>query len=243
MYFALTGLLLYSFPVFLPFLRETFGWSRASISWANSLALIVQGLASPLAGMYVMRYGARKALAAGGILCVLCFVVASFHTRLWELYLAYAVLFGLGGSLCGMLAMTTIVNNWFVKKRPLALSILLTAGGLGGLVMVPLIMAMINRFGWRNSYLVLAAMIFVLLVVLPGFLVVNKPEDLGQVPDGIQAEEKKDSSPRQAKSVRNSCGFYRRRGDPDFGLLVSDDFGHDLHDRDTGIYAAPGGFS
>ena len=194
MYFALTGLLLYSFPVFLPFLCNAFGWTRASVSWANSLALVVQGLASPFAGMYVTRYGAKKALAAGGLLCVLCFVVASFHTQLWQLYLAYAVLFGLGGSLCGMLAMTTIVNNWFVKKRPLALSILLTAGGLGGLVMVSRIMAMINRFGWRNAYLLLAAMIFVLLVVLPSFLVVNKPEDLGQVPDGIQAE-KKDSSP------------------------------------------------
>jgi MFS family permease len=83
MYFALTGLLLYSFPVFLPFLCKAFGWSRASVSWANSLALVVQGLASPLAGMYVMRFGAKKALAAGGIFCVLCFVVASFHTRLW----------------------------------------------------------------------------------------------------------------------------------------------------------------
>jgi MFS family permease len=101
-----------------------------------------------------------------------------------------------------MLAMTTIVNNWFVKKRPLALSILLTAGGLGGLVMVPFITAMINRFGWRNSYLILAAMIFVLLVVLPSFLVVNKPEDLGQAPDGIQSGEKKDSLPNK----QNLCG-------------------------------------
>ena len=41
MYFALTGLLLYSFPVFLPFLCKTFGWTRASVSWANSLALVV----------------------------------------------------------------------------------------------------------------------------------------------------------------------------------------------------------
>jgi hypothetical protein len=51
MYFVLTGLLLYSFPVFLPFLRDTFGWSRASILWAISLALIVQGIASPLAAI------------------------------------------------------------------------------------------------------------------------------------------------------------------------------------------------
>ena len=197
MYFAMTGLLLYSFPAILPFLCDSFGWSRASVSWANSLAMAVTGLVSPLAGMYVMRYGARKAVAVGGILCVLCFVCASFHTQLWQLYLAYAVLFGLGGSLCGMLTMTTIVNNWFVKKRSLALSILLAAGGLGGLVMVPFIVSMINRFGWRIAYLLIAGMIFGLLVILPSLLVVNKPEDLGQVPDGTPADDKKDSSPNK----------------------------------------------
>jgi MFS family permease len=195
MYFAMTGLLLYSFSVFLPFLYKAFGWSRASISWANSLAMVATGIASPFAGVAVVRYGARKAIAAGGILCALCFVIASFHYQLWQLYLAYAVLFGLGGSLCGMLTLTTIVNNWFIKKRPLALSILLTAGGFGGFVLVPFIAMTINWLGWRNAYLALAAMIFVLLVVLPSLLVINKPEDLGQVPDEIWSEDKKDSSP------------------------------------------------
>jgi MFS family permease len=54
--------------------------------------------------------------------------------------------------------------------------------------MVSFIMAVINRFGWRNAYLLIAAMVFILLVVLPSILVVNKPEDLGQVPDGIKEE-------------------------------------------------------
>jgi MFS family permease len=197
MYFAMTGLLLYSFTVFLPFLTTSFGWSRASVSWANSLAMVVTGLVSPLAGLCVARYGARKAVATGGVLCVLCFVCASFHTQLWQLYLAYAVLFGLGGSLCGVLTMTTIVNNWFVKKRSLALSIILAAGGLGGSAMIPLIMSMVTRFGWRSAYLLIAAMVLALLVILPSLLVVNKPEDLGQVPDGFQVDDKRDSSPNK----------------------------------------------
>jgi OFA family oxalate/formate antiporter-like MFS transporter len=56
---------------------------------------------------------------------------------------------------------------------------------------------MINRFGWRITYLLIAVMIFVLLVILPSFLVVNKPEDLGQVPDGTSADDKKGSSPNK----------------------------------------------
>jgi MFS transporter, OFA family, oxalate/formate antiporter len=192
MYFAMTGLLLYSFTVILPFLCTSFGWSRAAVSWANSLAMVVTGLVSPVAGMFVARYGARKAVSVGGILCVLCFVCASFHTQLWQLYLAYAVLFGLGGSLCGMLTMTSIVNNWFVKKRPLALSIIIASGGLGGSAMIPLITSMVTQFNWRITYLLIAAMVLVFLVILPSLLVVNKPEDLGQVPDGIQSDDKKD---------------------------------------------------
>jgi MFS transporter, OFA family, oxalate/formate antiporter len=207
MYFSMTGLLLYSFPVLLPFLCQSFGWSRASVSWANSLAMIVIGVASPFAGAFVTRHGARRAIVIGGILCISCFICAGFHTQLWELYLAYAVLFGIGGSLCGMLAMTTIANNWFVKKRPLALSILLTAGGIGGLVMVSFIMSLINRFGWRNAYFLIAAMVLALLVVLPALLVVNRPEDLGQVPDGIQAGDKTDASPNKKNLYGTSVDF------------------------------------
>jgi len=207
MYFALTGLLLYSFPVFLPFLCTEFGWSRASVSWANSLAMIVTGLASPIAGMAVARYGARKSIASGGILCVLCFVAASFHNQLWQLYLAYGFLFGLGGSLCGMLALTTVVNNWFVRKRPLALSILLTAGGLGGLVMVSFIMALINRFGWRSAYLVIAALILLLLVLLPARLLVNRPEDVGQAPDGVPAGDAPAAAPERQKLYGTPVDF------------------------------------
>jgi OFA family oxalate/formate antiporter-like MFS transporter len=191
MYFAMTGLLLYSFPVFLPFLCEAFGWSRASVSWANSLAMVVAGITSPLAGFLIARYGARIVIVIGATLSILCFVFVSLHTQLWELYLAYGALLGTGCCFCGMIAMTTIANNWFIKKRSLALSILLTAGGLGGLVMVSFIMALINRYGWRHAYLVVAGFVFVLLVILPALLVRNKPEDLGQVPDGINEQDRK----------------------------------------------------
>jgi MFS family permease len=190
MYFAMTGLLLYSFPVFLPFLCEAFGWSRASVSWANTLAMIVIGFAGPLAGMFIGRYGPRLAIVIGNILCIACFVFLSFHSQLWELYFAFGAFFGLGGSLGGMLAMTTIANNWFVKKRSLALSVLLTAGGLGGFIIVNFLMTLIERIGWRHAYLVIGAIAFFLLVILPALLVRNKPEDMGQVPDGTKELDK-----------------------------------------------------
>jgi MFS family permease len=191
MYFVMSGALLYSFSMFLPFLCEAFDWGREFVSWAQTTAMIMIGLTGPLAGMFIARYGARRAIVVGNILSASCFILMGFLSGPWQLFFAYGVLFGLGGSLGGMLPITTIANNWFVKKRSLALSLVFTAGGIGALVLVNLTMEMINRLGWRSTYFMIGAITILLLVIMPGLLVRNKPEDLGQVPDGINGQDKK----------------------------------------------------
>jgi len=203
MYFAMIGLLLYSFPVFLPFLCDAFNWSREQVSWSNTLAMIVIGIASPFAGMFIARFGVRRAIVIGNIGCLVSFVILSFHSQLWQLYFAYGAVFGFGFCLGGILPMTTLVNNWFVQRRSLAMSLLLAAGGLGGFVTVQFLMAMITGVRWRHAYLVIAALILLILVVLPALTVKNKPEDLGQIPDGIRDEGKENISPSQ-KSLHSA---------------------------------------
>ena len=191
MYFVMSGALLYSFPIFLPFLCDAFDWSREFVSWAQTTAMIVIGLTGPFAGIFIAQYGPRRAIVVGNTLSASCFILMGFLSGPWQLFLAYGVLFGLGGSLGGMLPITTIANNWFVRKRSLALSFVFTAGGIGALVLVNLTMKMINHLGWRSTYLMIGAITILLLVIMPGLLVRNKPEDLGQVPDGIDGQDKK----------------------------------------------------
>lgn len=191
MYFVMSGALLYSFSVFLPFLCDAFDWSREFVSWAQTLAIIMIGLTGPLAGMFIARYGARRAIVVGNILSASCFILMGFLSSSWQMFFAYGILFGLGASLGGMLPVTTVANNWFVKKRSLALSFIFTAGGIGALVLVNLTMEMINRLGWRNTYLMIGGITLLLLVIVPGLLVKNKPEDLGQVPDGKEGQDQK----------------------------------------------------
>ena len=73
MYFVLTGLLLYSFPVFLPFLCKAFDRSRTSVSWENSWALIVQGIAGPLAimAMLLLMLGMAIVIPAIGLISLI----------------------------------------------------------------------------------------------------------------------------------------------------------------------------
>ena len=123
-------------------------------------------------------------MVLGNLICVAGLIMVSYQQHIWQLFIGYGVLIGLGMSLGGMLAMMTVINNWFIMKRPLALSVSMASMGFGGVVFNPLLMMLINSIGWRNTYLTIAAAACLFCVIIPALLLVNKPEDLGQVPDG-----------------------------------------------------------
>ena len=178
------GLYLVSFGYLLPYLVRDFGWNRGTVSLAATINMIAMGLCGPIAGFFIVKHGARRSIFFGNILGFAGFVLIFFHTRLWELFLGYGLLVGLAVGFGGMLASTTVINNWFVKKRGMALSIFLGSGGAAGMIMGPAIMKMIESAGWRVTMLAISMMVLLFAVILPVIFIRNKPQDLGQVPDG-----------------------------------------------------------
>lgn len=107
-----------------------------------------------------------------------------FTNQIWHIYLAYS-LAGIGAGMGGYIAATTTVNNWFIKKRSLATGMFFAATSASGFVFPPLITFLISSLSWRLSWLVLAGIVFVGASLIGGLLLVrNRPEDIGQVPDG-----------------------------------------------------------
>jgi hypothetical protein len=90
--------------------------------------MIAMGFCGPVAGYFIVKHGARRSIVFGNILGFSGFVLIFFHTRLWELFLGYGLLVGLATGFGGMVASTTVINNWFVKKRGMALSIFCPGG-------------------------------------------------------------------------------------------------------------------
>jgi MFS family permease len=181
---VVAGFYIVAFSYFLPFLIKDFGWNRGTASYAATINLIALGISGPIAGMFIGRYGARRSIVLGNVMGCLGFLLLYFHSQLWQLFLGWGLLVGTGAGFGGMLATTTVVNNWFVRKRHLALSLFLASGGAGGVVMGPALMRMIETFGWRTTSLAIALMVLVFAVFLPALLIRNKPQDLGQAPDG-----------------------------------------------------------
>jgi MFS family permease len=186
-----------AFTFFLPFWIKEFGWSRGLASGAQTLSTILMGIAAPMVAIFIMKRGSKQAIVLGNLISIAGLILLAFQNHIWQLYLGIGVFLGLGVSIGGMLAMMTVINNWFVIKRPLALSISMASMGFSGVIVNPSMMALINAVGWRNTYLILAAAAFVFCVILPALFIKNKPEDIGQVPDGPVS-----AKPEMAKSGR-----------------------------------------
>jgi len=207
----IVGLYLVSFSYFLPFLVKEFGWNRGITSLAATINMIVLGFCGPVAGYFIVKCGARSSILLGNIVGCLGFLLLSFHSRLWQLFLGYGILVGLAAGFGGFLACTTVINNWFVKKRSLALGIFLSAGGAGGIFMGPTLMALITKQGWRTTYLIMGGLVILFSVISPALLIRNKPQDLGQIPDGSEGSKPITTS----RSSRPQAGY---RTPVDFSL-------------------------
>lgn len=196
-----SGALLITFGIFLPYWVEDFGWSRGLISGAQSTNMVLIGLVAPAAGFFIMRWGGKAAIVTGNLLNTAGLLLLSYFYDVWQLYLGYGILIGAGFSLGGILAMNTIISNWFEKKLSVAVGIATAATGVTGMLIAPLILYLINTIGWRHTFLVFAGLIMFFCVILPALFIKNRPGDLGQVPDGPRSRQSETSQKKVDKKA------------------------------------------
>jgi MFS family permease len=173
-----------SFGVFLPIICKELDWRRGDVSIAFFMYFMLMSFVASGAGFFVHKYGARRSIIIGNTLIALGLMAVAFMLRQWQFIGLYAVM-GVGAGFSGYMACNTIATSWFIKKAPLTIGIVLALAGLGGMAGAPLIMAFASHLQWRTVYLLVAGIIFLFGVIIPAILVRNKPEDLGQAPDGL----------------------------------------------------------
>ena len=174
----------YSFSVFYVALLEEYGWSRASTAGVFSLFVLVIAAGGAVAGTLIDRFGPSKVVPVGGILLALGLVATSRLTELWQFYLYFGVISGLGLSCSGWVPSVTLVNRWFADKRGVAMGIASAGIGFGTVSVVPFVQHLISTVGWRTAFLVLAALSLILIAPQAAALLKGHPAELGLKPDG-----------------------------------------------------------
>ena len=188
-----------AFGVFFKPLLADFGWSRATLSGAQSLALLIAGFLGILVGRLNDRFGPRVVMTVAGFFFGLGLLLMSGLNNVWQLYLFYGVVVGIGLSSIDIIPLSTTAR-WFVRRRGMMTGIAKVGTGTGQFV-IPLVASiLIAAYGWRTSYIIIGAIAMVLLISI-GQLLRRDPTRMGLLPDGDRESQTESSKPAET-------GFY-----------------------------------
>jgi len=197
-----------------------FNLDRKMLGLPFTVFILMTGLPAPLIAIGINRWGVRFALCTGSIIITIgSIIMAQLGTNGIQAVFGFGIIVGIGTAMAGALASQTCVAFWFIKKRALALSIVMSAPGFGGFVATRVLNGIITSAdgNWRMGWWLIAGLSC--LSFLAATLVVkNKPASVGQLPDGDGGGD--ESTQQDQKSTRKPAGVYKTTEDWTFAEVL-----------------------
>ena len=172
-----------AFSLFLPPILDEFGWDRGLAAGAFSFGFLVSAFLSPVIGRLMDRRGPRLVMEMGVAFLGAGLLLAGLIAEPWHLYATLGVLVGAGSNCLGYTGQALFLPNWFVRRRSFAISIAFSGVGVGSIVLLPALQAVIEQAGWRTACVALGLLALLLLAPL-NLLLRGRPQELGLHPDG-----------------------------------------------------------
>jgi len=198
--FSIVGIMFYGLPFFFDFWVKDFHWSHAKVTSGSVFGKVIIGpLFGFIAGWFIDRFGPKRLMLSGILLCGLSVIGLSRMTSLWEFYSLY-LLMALGFMFGGPLPNQVLTSRWFNKSRGKAMGIAYLGIGIGGML-VPQIAKWLNaRMDWRTSLVILG--IFMIGVAFPMAWFVKEN------PAGTLIYNKEDGHRIHFRAILRSRSFY-----------------------------------
>ena len=157
---------------------NAFQWSRASVSAAVAVNLVLYGLIGPFAAALYARYGLRRTMAAAMLLLAAGFGSTVLVTRYGQLVFLWGVVVGAGSGMAATVLGASVATRWFNRHRGLVVGLLTASSATGQLVFLPLLATLIEHHGWKAAPLLTAA-VATLMVPVIWLLMRDSPAELG----------------------------------------------------------------
>lgn len=196
-----TGATMHAFGVFVKPVAEEFGASRLLTVLGPTSAALVGACLSPFVGRWLDRGAARTVIVTGALVMALGLGALAFAPSALVFGATYAALIGLATILLGPMTGAKLVTSWFARQRGRALGISTIGSSLGGFVFPPLAAWGIAVAGWRGAFGAFAVGIALFFAPVAWRWVIDRPERIGQHPDGLAADDPSTSEAADAASV------------------------------------------
>jgi len=209
-------------------LEHEFGWSRATISLAVSMNLLLYGLMGPFAAAFFDKIGIRRTMALALLLLAMGVSGTVLMTKPWHMILIWGGVVGCGAGMTAYSLSATVVSRWFKKSQGTVMGVLTASAATGQLLFLPFLASLSHHHGWRVAALAIAG---AALVVLPLVLIFmrNRPEEIGLQMFGAEASDPEpaasSASPDNANPFSMAImGLQRGLRSKDFWLLAGSFF-------------------
>ena len=185
-HFVSVGFIFYAYGAFFKALEADFGGSRLGVSIGLTVMQLVTGIFAPFLGRALDRGSIRNIMALGAVLMGAGFLLISQVSELWHFHFILGTILAVGAAMLGGLSGSTLVANWFIRRRGIALGIATMGISASGLVMAPVATQLIASYGWRLTFVLFAGVTLVVVLPIVWLTIVDRPEDLGLEPDGSE---------------------------------------------------------
>ncbi|MFY9812960.1 MAG: MFS transporter [Dehalococcoidales bacterium] len=175
------------FAVVLKQLMMQFHTGRGEVSLSQSINSIAGGVMGIFVGRMLQHNSPKKFMLWGSIISGLSTLTISLAHSLWFLYLFFLI-GGIAGAFSNAIAMFTILSRWFTKKWGTAIGIAMTGGGIGSILIQPLVGSIAQNYGWQATYILAGGLVLVINVPLILFVLKDRPEAMGLLADGEKPE-------------------------------------------------------
>ena len=176
------------FAVVLKQLMAQFHTGRGEVSLSQSITSIAGGITGIFVGRILHRHSPKKFMLWGTIISGLCTLLLSLAHSLLFLYVFFLI-GGVAGAFSNAIAMFTILSRWFTRKWGTAIGIAMTGGGIGSIIIQPLVGIIAQNYGWQATYLFAGSLVLAVNVPLILFVLKDRPESMGLLPDGDKPGE------------------------------------------------------
>ncbi|OTQ58090.1 MFS transporter [Gilliamella sp. A7] len=162
---------------FLPIANDL-QFSRSTLSSIIAIGMLFSGIAMPIAGYLVSKFGTRFVLLLGSLIIIISSVWAANINDYWNFLLSFGIALSFGTSFVGSVSFTPIVVRWFSKHRGLALFILSSGSMAGIAVMLPVFAYFIPLYGWQTTLIVFSLFFMLLALPIALFIMKDKQSDI-----------------------------------------------------------------